>query len=439
MERVILFGVKLLNKRGEKTGQEALNFNASMEELKLLAQTAGAQVVGIYTQTREKPDPAYFAGKGRLTDLKLKAINLRAGTIIFDNLLKPAQQKNIEELTGLKIIDRARLILDIFAARARSTEGKLQVELAQLNYFLPRITERFGRFEQQTGGIGTRGPGEKKLEVDRRRITERITRLKKEIERLTFRRETLRKRRERNAIPVVAIAGYTNVGKSTLLNNLARPLKTAYADNKLFATLDPLTRIFRLDSGRQILLTDTVGFIRNLPHELIDAFKSTLEEISRANLVIHLIDISSENWESEREIATRTINSINPELYARKKVIEVYSKADMIPPSAARAFMRNNNGKILISAKNGMGFDTLLKEIESRLFFNDETSGMKTAEFLIPYNFIKGQFLTAISNLSIIISRKFTDEGLWLKVKSPPDSIDTIRKKLEKIKLCGTD
>ena len=240
---------------------------ASMNELEELVRTAGGEVVEIHTQKKDHPDPATFVGKGKAVELAERAYQLNVRTLVFDDDLKPVQQRNLEEVTGTKVVDRTRLILDIFARRARSREGKLQVELAQLNYMLPRITERFGRFEQQTGGIGTRGPGERKLEVDRRRIRDRMTALQKQIEKVSGERALQRSVRRSVPVPQVSLVGYTNAGKSTLLNALLKHSAGApkadrhrvYADDKLFATLDPTTRRIRLPSGRTILFTDTVG------------------------------------------------------------------------------------------------------------------------------------------------------------------------------------
>lgn len=406
MEKAILFGVKTASESGQ-------SFANSMEELKRLSATAGAVAADVKTQSRERPDPAYFAGKGRMDEIKKLAARLGASAVIFDNILKPAQQKNLEELLGLKVIDRARLILDIFARRARSAEGKLQVELAQMNYFLPRITERFGTFEQQTGGIGTRGPGEKKLEVDRRRIMERIAKLKKEIGELSSRRTTMRKSRLRGGTPTVAIAGYTNAGKSTLLNRLA-PSKKVYADDKLFATLDPVSRAGRLPGGRAAIFTDTVGFIQNLPHELIDAFKSTLEEIKHARVVIHLIDASSEYWRRQREVAAETIASLNPEA----RIMEVYNKIDALPRPDARAF--RGDGRILISAKTGDGVDELLSEVEKIV-----EPKMIQAVFFLPYS--EHKRLTGIYDLSIITRKRYTDDGVELSLESTEENLSRIK------------
>lgn len=406
MERVILFGVKTDKENGSA-------FASSMEELSRLAETAGVFALSTVTQTKERPDPAYFAGRGKLEELKKTAESIGASAIIFDNILKPAQQKNLEELLGLKVVDRSRLILDIFARRARSAEGKLQVELAQMNYFLPRITERFGTFEQQTGGIGTRGPGEKKLEVDRRRIMERIARLKKEIAALASRRHTLRKSRSRSAVAAVALAGYTNAGKSTLLNRLTR-VKTVYTDDKLFATLDPVSRAGVLPGGRAVVFTDTVGFIQNLPHELIDAFKSTLEEIKESLVVIHLIDVSSEYWRRQRDVAAETISSLNP----AARIIEVYNKADLLPPAHAQSFRRD--GKMLVSAKTGDGIGEMLAAVTKYV-----EPKMRKAEIFIPYS--SSGRLTEIHDLSIITRRRYTDEGVELSIEVPPANLSKIK------------
>lgn len=393
MEKVLLIGVRL-------AGQKKSDFLSSFEELKRLSETAGAEVVAFETQTRQRYDPAYLIGRGKVQELKEKLKKYNASAVIFDNLLKPVQQRNLEEAIGAKIIDRSRLILDIFAKRARSAEGKLQVELAQLNYFLPRITERFGTFEQQTGGIGTRGPGEKKLEVDQRKIRQQIALLKEEIENLKKHRDIQRYLRTRTNTPVVSIIGYTNAGKSTLLNRLTNS-NEVYADDKLFSTLDTTSRVVKLPGGRKVIFTDTVGFIQNLPHELIDAFRATFEEVRDSNCIIHLIDYSSENWRKQRQVVLDTLNGLS----VKVPIIEVYNKIDLVPQKL------KFNHALAISAKNGDGVLELLKTLEKIL-----VPKLKRASVFLPYSL--SNRLTDIYNLSIITKKDYSQEGITLHLKA---------------------
>ncbi len=402
MEKVILFGIR-------HHGVNISDFRNSMEELKRLSETAGGLVLASETQYKKKFDPAYLTSKPKAAELKRKASDIGASAIIFDNALKPAQQRKLEELTGLKIIDRNRLILDIFAKRARSAEGKLQVELAQLNYFLPRITERFGTFEQQTGGIGTRGPGEKKLEVDARRIREQIARLKEEISQIRSHRTIQKTRRRKTGMPVISIVGYTNVGKSTLLNCLTKKCDIC-ADDKLFATLDPTSRAVKLPSGRKVIFTDTVGFIQNLPHELIDAFKSTLEEIKDSSCIIHLIDYSSENYRTQRETVRNTMERFKN----GPPVIEVYNKVDVV------AAMGDSKHKILVSAKTGAGIESLLDAVE-----NIVEPKLKKSRAFLPYSL--SNRLTEIYNLSIMLKTEYKNDGVILHFKAPPSNVKKIK------------
>ena len=315
-ERVILVGVCVND--GDDTEE-------SIEELEELAKTAGAITVAKVIQNREAYHPGTYIGKGKIEEIKELAGHLEATGIVCDDELSPAQIKNLEDMLQLKVIDRTVMILDIFAARASTKEGKIQVELAQLRYRSTRLIGLGNSLSRLGGGIGTRGPGEKKLEVDRRLIKERISILKRELEGVRQNRETLRMKRQRNAVPVVAIVGYTNAGKSTLLNTLTNA--NVLEEDKLFATLDPTTRNLELKSGQQILLTDTVGFIRKLPHHLIEAFKSTLEEAKYADIILHVVDASNPQADMQMHIVYETLEQLGVK---DKPVITAFNKQDRL-------------------------------------------------------------------------------------------------------------
>ncbi|MBI4249379.1 MAG: GTPase HflX [Elusimicrobia bacterium] len=358
MEKVILIGIS-----PKQPSAEALH---SFNELHRLAETAGALVTGTLWQRIDKFHPATLIGSGKADEILKRVVALRTHTVIFDVDLSPAQQRNLENLIPAKILDRTRLILDIFARRARTREGVLQVELAQLNYLLPRLTGRGVALSQQVGGIGTRGPGERKLEYERRRIRERIARLAHAIASIQSERETQRKRRLSLPFPTAAIIGYTNAGKSSLLNRIADAQKQpeVYADDMLFSTLDPTTRRVKLPGGGTALFTDTVGFIQNLPHLLVAAFRATLEEVARADCLIHLIDGSS----AHRQIEMEAVEKVLQELGADKlpRIIAV-NKADLLPADQIKKIRGVNPERLLMSAKTGQGVEPLLKAVDRRL------------------------------------------------------------------------
>ncbi|HEY7508812.1 MAG TPA: GTPase HflX [Vicinamibacteria bacterium] len=335
---------------------------ASMEELGELARSAGASVVGSVIQERERKDPATLIGRGKAEEVARLADQSRADVLLFDDELSPAQQRNLEGLARRKTIDRTQLILDIFARRARTREGRLQVELAQLDYMLPRLAGKGVMLSRLGGGIGTRGPGETKLETDRRRIRQRIQSVKREIERVRRNRHTRREARQRADAPVVALVGYTNAGKSTLFSTLTRT-ETAISD-QLFMTLDPLTRKASLGGARQVLIVDTVGFIQKLPHGLVDAFRATLEEVREADLLVHVIDASAEDLE-EREAA---VEAVLREIGAGDAPrITALNKADKVPRERTAALQAARPGSVVVSARTGAGVEELKAALAARL------------------------------------------------------------------------
>ena len=352
MERVILVSV-------EENPQD--DTQACLDELEELAKTAGAVVVGQMIQKREKIHPGTYIGKGKIQELIEYIAECGATSIVCDDELSPAQLKNLEEALQIKVIDRTIMILDIFAKHATTREGNIQVELAQLKYRATRLVGLRSSLSRLGGGIGTRGPGEKKLEMDRRLIRERISILKKELEGIKKARETARKQRSKNPIPVVAIVGYTNAGKSTLLNTLtdAKVLE----EDKLFATLDPTTRNLTLESGQQILLTDTVGFIRKLPHHLIEAFRSTLEEAKYADVILHVVDGSSSSADVHMHTVYETLNMLGA---GDKPVITAFNKVDKMPLEETIKDCKAD-ATLKISAKHQIGLEELQKQMEEIL------------------------------------------------------------------------
>ncbi len=334
----------------------------SIEELAGLVEAAGAQVVLRMLQERPKPDPATFLGAGKIDTLATSAAETDVDVIVFDDELTPAQLRHIEEITHRKVIDRTQLILDIFARRARTREGKLQVELAQLKYLLPRLAGSGDALSRLGGGIGTRGPGETKLETDRRRIRTKIHALSEDLEQVRQRRAQLRERRQKAAVPVVALVGYTNAGKTTLFNALTKA--GAEASNALFVTLDPIVRQVRLPDSRELLVSDTVGFIDRLPHALVAAFRATLEEVAEADLVLHVIDSAA----ADRDRRIRAVQQVLEEVGARDvPIVEVYNKSDALEAHERQRLQLMDPSAVYISALTGDGLDELVETIASRL------------------------------------------------------------------------
>lgn len=371
----------------------------SIDELEELAKTAGSKVLAKIIQKKEKPDPATYIGSGRLREIRDFCRDNEADLIIFDCELSPSQQRNVENFTDVRVIDRTTLILDIFAARARSKEGRIQVELAQLKYSLPRLGGKGTELSRLGGGIGTRGPGETKLESDRRHIRRRIEALSAELKEIEKRRIRMRNRREKTGIESVAIVGYTNAGKSTLMNTLTNA--GVLAQDKLFATLDPTARALTLPDGRQVMLIDTVGLVRRLPHELVEAFKSTLEEAAAAHVILNVCDASSPECSEHLEVTQKLLKELGCE---STPVISVMNKCDLVD----NIYDMPAIGKtVMISALQGKGLDRLLKEIEKAL-----PKTRSRAKVLIPFS--SGAQAGRIRTEGVVISEEYTPDGILI-------------------------
>jgi GTP-binding protein HflX len=355
LERAALVGLVTSSARRVSAEQ-------SLDELGQLADAAGASVVLRMLQERPKPDAATFIGPGKVTSLAAACAELDVDVVIVDNELTPGQLRQLEKKLERKVVDRTQLILDIFARRARTREGKWQVELAQLKYLLPRLVGSSAALSRLGGGIGTRGPGETKLETDRRRIRVRIQAIQREIDQVRQRRSQLRERRRKQSVPTVALVGYTNAGKTTLFNRLTN--EQAVASNALFVTLDPLIRRARLPDARELLVSDTVGFIDRLPHALVAAFRATLEEVAEADLVLHVIDASSEERERQVAAVRRVLEEVGAHNVPR---LDVYNKIDAIEATARQRLRDADPGAALISARDGDGVDELLQIVAARL------------------------------------------------------------------------
>jgi len=407
LEKVVLAGVWT-----EGTQAQA---DRSMQELALLAQTAGSEVLEGVIQRRETPDPATYLGSGKAVELRQLVVALGADTVICDGELTPSQLRKLEEVLKVKVVDRTWLILDIFAQHARSREGKAQVSLAQMQYLLPRLRgwgeslsrQAGGRAGGATGGVGTRGPGETKIETDRRRIRAQMTKLRRELKEMEKSRTTQRSARRRAAVPAVAIAGYTNAGKSSVLNRITGA--GVLVENALFATLDPTIRKTKTPAGKEFTLTDTVGFVRHLPHQLVEAFRSSLEEVKGADLILHVVDGSDEAPEEQIAAVREVLNDLDvgaiPELI-------VINKADVADDDAIARLLRREPHAVVVSARTGQGFDELMLAIEQ-----DLPQLMQEVDLVVPYS--RGDLVSRVHELGDVIDLDHIAEGTHVHARVP--------------------
>jgi GTP-binding protein HflX len=393
IEKVILVVVK------ERGSEEA---EVSLEELGELVKTAGAVTVGTMVQNLESANSVTYVGKGKLEELKTMLVALDATGIVCDTELTPVQMKNLSRILDVKVMDRTMIILDIFAARANTKEGKIQVELAQLKYNATMLVGLGPSLSRLGGGIGTRGPGEKKLEMDRRLIREQISRLKKELEAVKKHRQTQRKLRSGNSSPTICIVGYTNAGKSTLLNHLTK--SEVLAEDKLFATLDPTTRALKLPNGADVMLTDTVGFISKLPHHLIQAFRSTLEEAKYSDMILHVVDVSNPEMDRQMYAVYETLRQLE---ITDKPIITVFNKVDRLTEIPVVKDLKAD-ATVFVSAAKETGFDKLLETIELKLREN-----RVYVEKVIPYK--NTAMLSDIRKYGEILEEDYREEGIWIQ------------------------
>jgi len=409
-EKAVLIGVELPDMTGEKVEN-------SLEELARLTETAGAQVVDVQVQRRKRPHPATFIGPGKAKELKDICAETDAGMIICDREISPGQANNLQEITEVKVIDRTQLILDIFAGRARTREGKLQVELAQLEYMLPRLVGIGTQLSRLGGGIGTRGPGETKLEIDRRRIRKRISDLKQEIVAVRRHRDLLRRGRKEIPVPLVSLVGYTNAGKSTLLNILTGA--QVLVEDKLFATLDPTTRRVKLTNNQEVLFTDTVGFIQNLPHHLVAAFRATLEEVVEADLLLHVVDASHPGYPEQIEAVNKVLDSLE---VGGKPVVMVFNKMDVA--GDAQLLPDPGGPWVALSARTGEGLDRLLAVVEDVL-----GKERKKVKFTIPYS--KSSVLDIVHRKGMVLSQKHGEDGVIVEAEMDRVWVERMKSKLK--------
>jgi GTP-binding protein HflX len=386
------------------------NWEESLQELTRLAETAHVEVAGVVTQKRDHPDPVFFVGKGKAHEIRQIKGEVGADVLIVDGDLRPTQQRNLEEAGSIGVLDRTGLILDIFARRARSGEGKIQVELAQLSYLLPRLTGKGTELSRLGGGIGTRGPGETKLEVDRRRLRERIRHLKKQVEQIAKRRSVERRHRQEAGLPVVALVGYTNAGKSTLLNTLSGA--GVFVEDLLFSTLDPTIRRVQMPDGRGFLVVDTVGFIRNLPHQLVAAFRATLEEVVEADVLVHMVDASHPQMADQIDAARRVLAELG---CASKPTVMAYNKADLVHDRERLAdLMARQEHAVAISARTGEGLADLLWLVAERL-----EQALVPVDLTLPWS--AQDLLSEVHQRGRVLSEQFQEQGIALNARVPVD------------------
>jgi len=392
---------------GIENGLSGWLVSESLDELAQLALTAGAEVVGRVSQKREKPDPLYYMGKGKVEELKELRAEVPFDLLICDDELSATQQRTLEEILPVKVVDRSALILDIFAQHARSHEGRLQVELAQLEYLLPRLTGRGVALSRLGGGIGTRGPGETKLEYDRRRIKRRIKELKDDITQVRRHRAINRRQRQKEGLPVIAIVGYTNAGKSTLFNALAGA--DALVEDKLFATLDPTARSVVLPDGRKVLFSDTVGFIQKLPVTLVAAFRATLEEVREADFILQVVDVSHPQYQKQAE----TVRRVLAELEVDKPTLTALNKIDLLANRSRLKEARPLFPRAVdISAKTGEGLDRLLSKVAALV-----SRGTMRFNFIIPYQ--SSEILNFLRQRGTILIEEYTPDGVLVTARLP--------------------
>lgn len=405
-ERAVLVGVER-HKRAPVSGMD------SLDELERLAESAGVKVVGRVLQVMSRPQPATFIGSGKVDEVRRYAWENHAHVVIFDEPLAPAQQRNLEQAIGLKVIDRSQLILDIFAQRARSLEGKLQVELAQLQYLLPRLTRQWQHLSRLGGGVGTRGPGETQLEVDRRKVRERMAVLRRRLRDVARTRHIHRQTRAEVPLPVVALVGYTNAGKSTLMNRLTAA--HAFVADQLFATLDATVRQFRLPTGMTALLVDTVGFIHKLPHGFVDAFKSTLEEVKTADLLLHVVDASHPMMEHHQAVVESVLRELGVE---HKPRILVFNKIDLVPHPP---FTPSGSMACCVSAHTGHGLEDLLRIVEREL-----STLFEQVRLQLPLH--RGDLVARVRQLGRVVEERYSADGVELCAFVPAKLAGQLRK-----------
>ncbi len=401
-ERALLIGL-------EKEGTTKWDLRDSMDELRELASSAGAQVVDTVTQKLQKPTAPYYIGRGKAESIKDSFKDQLVTSVIFDDELSPAQGRNLENLLARKVLDRTQLILDIFAQRARSREGRLQIELAQLQYLLPRLTRMWNHLSRQTGGIGTRGPGETQLEVDRRRVQDRIARLERDLEAVRKQRAVQRQGRKRHHWPVAAVVGYTNAGKSTLLNLLTGA--GVLTEDKLFATLDPTTRSFTLPNKQRLLLTDTVGFLRKLPHTLIESFKATLEEVNEADLLIHVVDLSHSRLDENIEavdIVIKELGAYGKQTLVLLNKIDALKNQELVP-----IYLEKFPGSVAISARTGCGTEELVLALQNAL-----SSWRLRSHYRVPLS--ESALIAEIHRVGHVLELKYEGEFAVIVAHVPP-------------------